>query len=383
MPWIGVLVGVTLIVVVLIDGFETMILPRRVTRVWRPVRTFYINAWKLWQVCARRMTVVKRREYFLSLFGPLSILTVIALWVTMLILAFALVHWSLETPLVHPEGTDKSSFFTYFYLSGVTFFTLGFGDVTGREMLGRLLTVIEAGMGFGFLAVVIGYVPVLYAAFSRREVPIALLDARAGSPPTAAEMLLRLASTKNLESLSSYLAEWERWSGELLESHISFPSLCYYRSQHDNQSWLAAITAIMDTCALLIAGAAQNCSYQARLTFAMSRHALVDLCMVFNRPPIAPTPDRLPAEMLLKLRHQLEGAGLSFPKEATFEQRLTELRAMYEPFANALSELFLYKLPPILSDKPVIDNWQTSAWMRRVAGIAKLAALDANDEHVE
>jgi len=118
----------------------------------------------------------------------------------------------------------------------------------------RELIILEAGTGLGFLAVVMGYFPVLYSAFSRREVSISLLDARAGSPPTAAELLRRHSYDGGDAALSLLLVEWERWSAELLESHISYPLLCYFRSQHTNQSWISALTAVLDTSALLIAG---------------------------------------------------------------------------------------------------------------------------------
>src|SRR5262249_55504278 len=155
---------------------------------------------------------------------------------------------SLATSLRTEDDVD---FNTYLYLSGVTFSTLGFGDVVAVSPLGRLLTVAEALLGFGFLACLIGYLPVFYQAFSRREVTISLLDARAGSPPSAASLLLRLAQAQNVPAVVPFLAEWERWAAELLESHLTYPVLSFYRSQHDNQSWLAALTAILDTCALL------------------------------------------------------------------------------------------------------------------------------------
>ncbi len=173
------------------------------------------------------------------------------------------------------------------YLSGTTLFTLGIGDVTPLNHWARDLVIIEAGTGLGFVAVVIGYLPVLYQAFSRREGSIALLDGRAGSPPTASELLRRHASDGGNDALVTLLAEWERWSAEMLESHISYPLLCYFRSQHDNQSWLSAITAILDTCAVLLSIVECSACRQARLTFAMARHTVVDLLLVFDMQPVA------------------------------------------------------------------------------------------------
>ena len=245
----------------------------------------------------------KWRNTFLSCFGPLSVLVLIGAWAVGLIFGFALLQWSLGSEL--RSSGEAPVFPVYLYFSGVTFFTLGFGDVTPVDPLGRFLAVAETGIGFAFLAVVISYLPVLYQAFSHREVTISLLDARAGSPPTAAQLLIRLARRPNFAVLDRFLEEWERWAAEVLESHVSFPVLSYYRSQHDNQSWLAALTAILDTSALVIAGAKGVDPYQAQLTFATARHTVVDLAQVYYVPPIEPDPDRLPGDRLRRLRAEL------------------------------------------------------------------------------
>ena len=248
-------VGFILIGAMLVDGFQAMILPRRVTWLWRPTGLFYSIAWFVWAALARLLPTGKRRAVCLSVFGPLSMFALFVIWVSGLIIGFALINEALITPINHPPG-ENGGFFTYLYLSGVTFFTLGYGDVTAASNVGRLLTVIEAGMGFGFMAVIIGYLPVLYQAFSRREVGISLLDARAGSPPSAGQLMLRMVRTgAGAAGAKALMAEWERWAAELLESHLSFAVLSYYRSQHDNQSWLAALTVALDACAILLSSA--------------------------------------------------------------------------------------------------------------------------------
>jgi hypothetical protein len=380
--WVVFALGsVALILLVLLEGFESMVLPRRVTRPYRFTRFYYQGTWRLWRALAGGLRPGKRRETFLSFFGPLSLLTIFVIWVAGLITGFGLLHWSLATPLA--PGHQPGDLGMYLYLSGVTFFTLGYSDVTPVGVSGRVLSAVEAGTGFGFMAVIIGYLPVLFQAFSRREVTISLLDARAGSPPTAAEALLRLARAGRLEGLGPFLAEWERWSAELLESHLSYPVLSYYRSQHDNESWLGALTAVLDTCALLIAAVEGADVHQAQLTFAMSRHAAVDLALVFRTPPRPPEPDRLPPERFRELRARLEGAGVRFRNGAAGEARLRALRALYEPFVNALAGFFLLRLPPVVPEGVPVDNWQTSAWTRRAAGIGRLPALDAADEHFD
>ncbi len=379
---VAAVAGLALIALIFTDCFQVMILPRRLAlRWWRPTLLFYRSAWTLWRAAARLLPAGKRRDGFLSVFGPLSLPVLFILWAVCLIAGFALLHVAVASPL-NPSG-EPGDFLTLFYLSGETFFTLGYGNVTAASPAGRLLSVAEAGLGFGFMAVLIGYLPVLYQAFSRREVAISLLDARAGSPPSAAQLLLRLGrSGAGVAAAAPLLAEWERWSAELLESHLSFPVLSYYRSQHDNQSWLAALTAMLDACALLLTGVeCDGLRYQAQLTFAAARHAAVDLAMTFRRRPRPPQPDRLPAEMLRSLREELGAAGLPLREGSAVDAKLTELRGLYEPFVNALADFLHFALPPVRPDKPPVDNWQTSAWMRRAAGFGELPAV--GDDHSE
>ena len=278
--------GVALILGVLWEGFETIVLPRRVTRRFRLTRFFYRRTWRPWAATVRSIVPPRRQETWLSYFGPISLLLLLSVWAGGLITGFALLHWANGSAVVTHDGS--AGFLTDLYLSGTTFFTLGLGDVVPRTTFARLLTVVESGMGFGFLALVIGYLPALNQSFARREVSISLLDARAGSPPTASEMLRRHGHERGMEALRQLLHEWERWSAEFLEGHLSYPVLAYFRSQHDNQSWLAALTAILDTCALVMAGVEGACERQAELTFAMARHAVVDLSLVFRTRPQEP-----------------------------------------------------------------------------------------------
>src|SRR5262249_20744211 len=160
-------------------------------------------------------------------------------------------------------------------------------------------------------------------------------------------------------ALDSFLAEWERWCAELLESHLSFPVLSYYRSQHDNQSWLSSLTAVLDACAIYISLFKDRNLFQAKVTFAMARHTAVDLGLVFKGPPVMPEEDRLPWDRLQELRKQLTEAGFAL-NDPTSDAKLTELRELYEPFVNALAQRFLFNLPAIVPQQISADNWQRS-----------------------
>ena len=370
--------GFMLLSTALWDTFEVIILPRRVTHRFRFARFFYRTTWRLWFAVAQWLHTDKRRETYLSIFGPLSLLMLMSVWAAGMIVGFALMHWGLGAPLNISGG--GAPFSIYLYMSGTTFFTLGLGDVTPLAPPGRALVVVEAGVGFGFLAIVIAYLPVLYQAFSRREVSISLLDARAGSPPSAGELLRRHG--QDMKELGQLLYDWERWSAELLESHLSYPVLGYFRSQHTNQSWLAALTAILDTCALVIAGVSGGPTRQAELTFAMARHAVVDLAQIFISSPHVLAPDRLPPASLARLREALAEAGVTLQKGIAAEEKLTELRQMYESYVHALSEYLSMPLPPWFRVTVALDSWQTSAWERITTGVMRPSRLGGhNDRH--
>jgi hypothetical protein len=355
--------GVVSLLIVFVDAFQTIILPRRATGRFRLTRIFYIATWTPWRFLARRLRNPRRRETAFSFYGPLSLIFLLSVWASMMVVGFGLLYYALGSPF-HDAAAERPDFRSDLYVSGTTIFTLGLGDVTPQNPWSRALVILESGTGFGFLAVVMGYFPVLYSAFSRREVSISLLDARAGSPPTAAELMRRHSSEGADRALAVLLIEWERWSAELLESHISYPQLCYFRSQHTSQSWLGALTSILDTSALLIAGVRGHEARQAQLTFAMARHAIVDLAQVFSLRPVNDAPDRLPPERYEQLYNLLCQSGVKVCRDGQSIERLRELRILYEGHAKALSNYLQMALPPWIADHPHKDNWQTVARLR-------------------
>ena len=357
------IVGTAVVAVILWDAFETILVPRRIGRRVRLTRYFYLITWRLWRALARRIRKPSRREAVLGFYGPLSLLLLLACWAAGMVLGFTL----LQMAALGADGFAPGEWTRALYMSGETFFTLGFGDVTPATGAGRLCSVLEAGMGFGFLGTVVGYLPTMYAAFSQREIEISLLDARAGSPPTAAEFIARLPRDGGGALSAQLLRDWERWSAQLLETHISYPQLAYYRSQHLNQSWLATLTAILDSSALILAGVDSLPEHQARLTFAMARHAMVDITQVFVTRRPESFPDRLEPERLRRLRERLANSSYALPASAEYEQRLDALRLTYEPYAQALAAYLLFDLAPWVHDGERRDNWRGGPWDKVVA----------------
>ncbi len=388
MRLVTLIAGVFCLFVVLLDAFQTIILPRRASGPVRLTRLFYIVTWGPWSFFAGRVRNPRARETAFSFYGPLSLILLLGVWAGVMLLGFGLLFYSMGSPFA--DARQHPGFWSDLYISGTAIFTLGPTDASPVTGQARWLMVVESGTGFGFLAIVMGYFPVLYGAFSRREVSISLLDARAGSPPTAAELMRRHSHEGADEALSTLLTEWERWSAELLESHISFPLLCYFRSQHTNQSWISALTCILDTSALLIAGVRGHEARQAQLTFAMARHAMVDLSQVVSRKPVLDAPNRLPREGYDQLYGLLCQSGVSLCRDDRSEERLREMRRLYEPYAEALSRHFSMPLPPWIADRPHKDNWQTVSKVRANAeeanpdGLQAASRLEAiHDDHHE
>jgi hypothetical protein len=374
---VAAIFGVVIIGVVLLDAFETVVLPRRVTRHFRLTAWFYRRTWIPWRNIAGRIRTPSRQQSFLGYFGPLSLILLLAFWAANLIVGFALLQYGIGA---HEQlGKEPITFARLLYHSGETFFTLGYGDIVPTSSTARALSVLEAGMGFAFLGVVIGYLPVVYASFSRREIQISMLDARAGSPPTATELLVRLAGTSedpNIDQvvLDAVLRDWERWAGELLESHISYPVLSFFRSQHSNQSWLGALLTMLDVTSLVITGIEGIHPGQARLTFAMARHAAVDLAQVVNARYDPGAAERLPDADFNSLRETLAAAGLKLRSTEEARQKLTKLQSMYEPYVHSMARNLMVALPPWKHPAKGRDNWQAGPWdqMIQAKGLAVL-----------
>ncbi len=344
-----------LLLVILHDAFEVMLLPRRVKSRLRLVQFFFRFTWAFWVKLSRILTAPKQQHNFMSLYGPLSMVLLLMLWAVGLVTCFGTLHW---VSGLHHAGSR--SWLDECYFSGVTFFTLGYGDIVPKTPIGKILSVVEAGIGMGFLATVIGYLPVLYQLFSRREAQVILLDAAAGSPPTAFTLLARHYESNGIDELKVLLKDWQRWCGDLLESQVSYPMLAYYRSQHDNQSWLASVAAIMDCCALMMTGLEDVPTLQARLTFSTARQVVIEMGRVFQVGPKPFAEDRLSAGGFRQLKKTMTEVGLVFLDSSEAEQTLAAFRSTYEPFLNGLATYLDLPLPCWLPDEDQLDNWQNS-----------------------
>lgn len=357
---VGVLGGL-LVVAMLVEIFVAFLLPRRVKRDPKLVRTVFAYGWRPWRRMARALPL-QAGDTMLGVYGPLGLVLNLVLWVAMLVLGYACLLWSNGSHLRPLGARGAVDFGEDLYFAAATITTNGPYGLAAHTSFAHAVQVIDSSSGLAVLAIVIGYLPSLYQAFSSREATVSQLDARAGSPPSAGRLILRSASHGGWAALAEYLSGWEQWAAELMETHLAYPVLAYFRSQHVNQNWLSAMCTVLDTCVLTIACAPPDTVDSARFTFAIARHAVADLSYSFRVTPTAPD-DRLPEADLLALLAQLRDAGIEPARDAQrVSERVTSMRALYEPYVNALSKRLELALPAWLAAESPTDNWRTTEW---------------------
>jgi len=355
---VGVLGG-ALDALMLFEIFLAFLLPRRVKRDPLLARRVAVYAFAPWRALARRLPE-QVGDTLLGMYGPFGLLLDLGLWVVLLMFGYACLQWAGGS---HLTATGSVDFGQDLYFSAATLVSSGTAGLASHDTFARVVQVVDAATGLAVLTIVIGYLPSLYQAFSRRETTVSQLDARAGSPPSAGRLVVRATQRGGWPALNDYLRGWEAWSAELMETHLSYPILAYFRSQHVNQNWLSALCTILDASALAVCAAPAGTVEEARFTFAISRHAIADLAYTFRAKPREIGVDRLPPGDFVALLDEVRASGVELrgsPEE--IRERLDRLRALYEPYAQVLAEHVELRLPPWLAPESETDNWRTTAW---------------------
>jgi Ion channel len=341
--------------VALWDSFATIVLPRTVAPMRRPSGRFNKLSWSLWAAMGRRIAQPQRQLLFLAIYGPVSVILVLILWAGLMIFAFTLIYQGLGARFVAPSG--PVNFGTLLYTSASTFLTLGLGDVTSPDPIGRLFVIMEASSGFIFLGLMISYMPLLEQSYSAREVGNLLILSRAGRPPNGAKFLLRYAEPGHSDILRGTLREAERWMAEILHSHLSHPVLSFYRAQRSGQSWLVSVTIVLDGCALLIAGGEGLPAAQARITYRMGVRLLQDLSDALGLKVLPQGRARLTEADLDRVLAPFEGSGLRLNLPPAASAALVRLVRRYDGYLSVLSSWLVIPLP---SWAPMKDENQDS-----------------------
>lgn len=332
MRWIAFPTGLLLLSVALRDLFRTLVVPRASLGRLRLTRYLFLATWRPWRWLGLRRRTTAGRERILAIFAPLFFLVALVMWAVLIMLGFALVLWS--PPFAAGVGSGDPGFTEALYFSGTSLFTIGFGDVVATGTA-RAIAVLAGATGLGVVAMVIAYLPVLYGAFNRREVGILLLDARAGSPPSGPELLRRVGGDGLDRTLPGLFREWEEWAADVLESHLSYPILAYFRSPHDNTSWVTSLGAVLDAATLVLAAVhEQQRDESAEFMYATGVHTVEDLFFFFGRPERESGIDRDEFGQVLET---MAAAGFELRDEADCWERFTRLRSRYGGRLDALA----------------------------------------------
>lgn len=366
------IIGILLIALSLQDAFEVVLIPRRIQRQLRFTRSFFRVTWAVWSRAAVLFPAGSRREDFVGVFGPLSMVLLFSLWATCLIGGFACVQWTLQDQ----AAGHAIPFVSEVFMSGDAFFTLGYGDIVPRTHFARLLIILEAGTGFGFIALTVSYLPVLYQHFSQRDMHLIQLDIRAGSPASAEALLswyVRVGG--GLPALNAWLVSWEAWATEIIESHSSYPMLAFYRSQHSPHSWIASTGVVLDLSSFLVANLDEDCGVHVVTSFRAALRVLHEVCLSLGIRPGETRVQRLPPDVLQGIRTRLAQAGLKLTDADTAKADMEALRNAYEPMLVALSRYLLLPLPPwtlpYMSDVPAPALRRIDIMLSGLAGPAR------------
>ncbi len=340
MQWVALPAGILILVWALLDVFRTLVMPRAARGRFRLSRILFLLLWRPWRWVALRRRTVQARERILAVAAPFFFFLLLVGWASLLVLGFGLVLWS--SAFTHGVDGSDGSFGSALYFSGSSLFTIGFGDVVATGWT-RAVVVIAGAAGLGLVAVVIGYLPVLYQAFNRREVGVLLLDARAGSPPSGPELLHRMGAAGVASSLPELFAEWERWVADVLETHMSYPLLALFRSPHDQTSWVTSLGSVLDAATLVITSVDGPPDGHAKLLYGTAVHAVEDLFFYFRLTEREAVIQRDEFDDVLG---DMKAEGFSVrPVDEAFA-RFTEKRATYAPRLDAIAVMLA--TPPAL-----------------------------------
>lgn len=332
--------GALLIVLMLQDAFEVVLLPRRIRRRVRVMRAFFAVTWGTWAALGRLALPGRRREAFLGVYGPLAMMALFGLWALGIVAGFGLLQWALARQYDPTLGTLAD----FLLGSGDAFFTLGYNPATFHADWLHALVLLEAGVGFSFIAVTISYLPVLHQSFSLRDVQIIQLATQAGSPATSVAVLLWHVEEGDLHRFDDWMRSWERWSSDLIESHCSYPMLAFYRSQHEKHSWLASLAVVLDCCTLVLAGFDEGVFHQAESTFFAARRVLIEICGALGLEGVAMRP-LLTDDQFEAISAAVGSIYAPWQAGPATRTAVEALRATYDPLLVGLSSHLLLPLP--------------------------------------
>jgi Ion channel len=348
---LSIVLGAAIVMLTLNDVFQSVVMPRATGRRFRI--SFYVwrSMWFIWPRAAWRIFAGDgdRREEFLAIFAPFMLTLLIGLWAGLMILGFGSVLWGVRGGIVPAHA----SFGSMVYFAGTSLLTIGFGDIVGRGAIPRLVSLLAALAGLSFVSILTAFLFAVFGSFQQRETFVVTVGARAGAPPSGINLLAIAGYSRTTDDLSTLMIDAQRWAASVMESHLAYPMLAYFRSSHDDQSWIGTLGTLLDAATLMMTTLGGVRDGQARIFYNVGRHATRDLAKYFRvysgeesvgieRSEFDHACDRLVA------------AGYELrPRDEAWE-RFSNLRLTYAPQLNMLARLF--QIPPLqwIGDRSMI-----------------------------
>ena len=332
-PWVELVVGLALVLAIFYDLFQSVVLPRPAINKLATVRYVLRALWSFWRWVGNRISSLPRRERWLATYGPIGVLVMFGVWAQGLILAYGLIIDGLRDEM-HPVPADFGS---SLYFSATTLVPLSYGDYVPVGVPLRLATIAESASGVIVAALAITLLFSLYESFQPREELVVTLDAFAGAPPSGVQILETAAAHGMREELIKTFDDWRQWAAAVLESHLAYPVLVFFRSSHDNEAWINSFGAVMDAAVLVMSTVEDKSEGPAKLMFRVGNHLVEDLSWYFRRwaqPADTPVIERFEFEQAWT---RLQKAGYQCKPAEEAWNAFARLRSSYAAPINALA----------------------------------------------
>jgi hypothetical protein len=330
------LAGLVLLGLVLWDVFQGIVVPRPTPGRWRIARYVIPPTWRLWRAFARRTRTGLARDAVLGLYAPGAAVLLLLIWLAGLILGYGLVLFALRDEIA-PSPTDLVH---AIYFAGASVLTIGYGDVVPTGGVARFVVLAAAASGLGLVALVVTFLFSLFGSYQRREVLVVTLSARAKSPPSAIALLETYARLDLVDDLPALFDQWEEWIAEVLDTHVAYPLLGYFRSSHDNVSWISALGAVLDAAALVLTTIRGIPRGQAKIATRVGVHLVEDIT---NNLGLKGGGSAVDQDQFAHVYRRLAGAGYELEPEPQAWRAFARTRAS---FAGGLSALADYWATP-------------------------------------
>jgi hypothetical protein len=349
---VAMIAGVILLGITFYDLFQTVVLPRPAVRKYQLARIVVRPLWYAWRWVALRSTRVDRSEGRMAAFAPIALILLVLIWGTGLVFGYALLEFGVRDQF-QPEMED---FLEAIYVSAATLVPLAFGDIIPTQGVSRFIIVLESANGVAFGAAAITLLFELYGSFRAREEAVVALDALAGAPASAVQLLETAAKPGMDDILRDTFEEWRKWSAMVLESHLAYPLLLYFRSSHDNEAWINSFGAVMDASTLLMSSVEGDKSAgSAKLMATVGDHLVEDITWLLFRTQLDAEPiiERSEYEAAIA---RLKAAGYQAHDGDAHWQKFVALRSKYAMFLNRMATLLSAPPAPWVGDRSYLPH---------------------------